>query len=146
MAGVACFSGRISTQHTHTDNEVFVPTRQAHRLSKFALAAPSQRLRSTRVCRQGMIVARAALAMPELGVRMSVPDQLVSDLLTRKGCSSFCSQVVVMRHNLFESRLKAASRHTISIGTLVSARPETPKTQSSHLVSRCRARSRWMTS
>ncbi len=82
MAGVACFSGRVAAQHPHTDVYAFVPTRQAHRLSQFALAAPSQRLRTTRDCKQGMIVARAAIAMPELGVRTSLPDRLVSDSLT----------------------------------------------------------------
>ena len=77
MAGVACFSGRIAAQHTHTDVYAFVPTRQAHRLNQFALAAPSQRLRSTRDCKQGVIVARAAIAMPELGVRTPLPDLLL---------------------------------------------------------------------
>ncbi|CAK0737120.1 hypothetical protein CVIRNUC_000858 [Coccomyxa viridis] len=74
MAGVACFSGRVAAQHPHTDVYAFVPTRQAHRLSQFALAAPSQRLRTTRDCKQGMIVARAAIAMPELGGPLKVDD------------------------------------------------------------------------
>ena len=120
MAGVACFSGRVTTQYTHTDVYALVFTRQAHRRSKFALAAPSQRLRSTRDCKQGMIVARAALAMPELGVRIPVSaDQLVCNSLTRKGCSSICSQLVVLRHNLSGIWLITAPTRTINMGTSV---------------------------
>ena len=123
MAGAACFSGRVAAQHTHTDLYAFVPTGQAHRLSQIALAAPSQRVRSARDCKQGMIVARAAIAMPELGVRKTVPDQLVSDLLTRKGCSSFCSQLVAMRHHSYGKWLTTASTHTIDMETSNPARP-----------------------
>ena len=80
-----------------------------------------------------MIIARAALAMPELGVRMSTSDPLASSLLTRNGCSSFCSQLVVIRHNFFDIRLSSAWKHIVDIGTFVLARSESPRTQSSTL-------------
>ena len=140
MAGVACFSGRVAAQQPHTDVYAFVQIRQAHRFSQFALAAPSQRLRSTRDCKQGVIVARAAIAMPELGVGAPLFDRLASNSLTRKGCSSFFSQLVVMRHNVYGSWPITASTHTIIMGALVSALSGTSGIQSSHPVSRSRAR------
>ena len=70
MAGTACFSGRITTPTDAREAYMHVLPRQMRRASHPATAAPSQRLRNKNTRRQRMAVARAALAIPELGVRV----------------------------------------------------------------------------
>ena len=69
MAGTACFSGRIAAQQMLGRLYIHVLPRQMRRASHPATAAPSQRLKNKNTRRQRMAVARAALAIPELGVR-----------------------------------------------------------------------------
>ena len=68
MAGVACFSGRVAAHQEYRDLFTDAFIRQPQRPSKLAQAAPCQRLKSRIERRHPLSVARAAVAVPELGV------------------------------------------------------------------------------
>ena len=70
MAGAACFSGRVAAHQESRDLFTDVFIRQPQRPSHLAKAATCQRLKSRIERRHPLTVARAAVAIPELGVSM----------------------------------------------------------------------------